>query len=353
MRRLRTRALAFLVALALLVTPGTQAQPVSASRDIARLLEQAQQLLQKNDYRGAVAALDKAIELDPRSASLRMFRGDVHSNGLHDRTRAMEDYRAAIAIDPNQAAAHYALGGLLAQSHQYAEAKPELVRATELAPNNPLAWTALGGTHAALGDNAAALAAYDAALKLSPSLPTARAGRADILVRQGRLDAAIDDYEEALKKNPRATWLLVRLGTVLELAHRTADAEKRYRAALDIEPRQPVAANNLAFLLANEKRDLDEALRLAQLAVDASPPSIESTWDTLAWVRHARGELAEALKILEPLAKTTRNPRLVYHLGVVYADMGRKQDALEAFDHALKLAPDDEATRAARDKLSS
>lgn len=307
----------------------------------------------KGDFRAALATLDKAIELDPRSPILRNQRGDLYATALRDRNRAMAEYRAALALDPNDARAHYALGGLLVQAGRYADARSELVRATQLAPGNGLAWAALGAAQAGLGDNQLALVSYDTALKILPALPTAHIGRGDILVAQGRVDEAIAAYEQALKSAPRQAWLLARLGSAQEKARRTAQAEKYYRAALAIEPRNLVATNNLAFLLADEKRDLDEALRLATIAVETAPPSSETTWDTLAWVRRARGELADAAKILEPLASSARNPALVYHLGVVYADMGRRKDALDMLDKALKLAPDYAPAQEAKRKLAA
>lgn len=306
----------------------------------------------KKDYRGALAVLDQAIEIDPGSSALHDQKGDIYASGLRDRTRAMAEYRAALSVDANDASAHYALGGLLAMAGSYADAKPELVRATELAPNNAVAWVALGAAYASLQDDAAAMAAYDTALKLVPTMPSALAGRGDVLAGQGNVDAAIDAYEQALKGDPRAAWILARLGTAQQRAERTAEAEKRYRAALEIDPREPVATNNLAYLLADEKRDLDEALRLATIAVESAPPPAETARDTLAWVRRARAELPAAAKILEPLAARTKDPGVVYHLGVVYAEMGRKQDAVVAFDKALKLAPTYKPAQEARRKLA-
>ena len=143
------------------------------------------------------------------------------------------------------------------------------------------------------------------------------------------------------------------VGLLLEAEHRPAEAQHEYETVLARQPRAAVAANNLAFLLAENKRNLDEALRLANLAVQTSPPPSESAWDTLAWVRRARGELAEAAKILEPRAATTRDAAVAYHLGVVYSEMGRKRDAATLFDKALKLAPNYAPAQEARRKLAS
>jgi tetratricopeptide (TPR) repeat protein len=210
---------------------------------------------------------------------------------------------------------------------------------------------ALGNVAAGLGDNDTALGAFDTALKLDPGSPAAHVGRGDILAGQGRTEEAITAYKSALKTDERSAPTLVRLAVTEEKAKRPAEAEKSYRAVLAIDPREPIATNNLAFLLAEEKRQLDDALGLATRAVERAPAS-ENALDTLAWVRRARGELPVAAKILEPLAGRTKAPALLYHLGVVYSEMGKKREAILAFDNALKLAPDYQPAREARQKLA-
>jgi tetratricopeptide (TPR) repeat protein len=307
----------------------------------------------KKDYLGAIASLDKALAREPRSAKLHVDKGEIYAMGLHDGAEAQAEYRAALAIDPDSAAAHFALGVWLEQAKRYADAQAELARATELAPDNASAWVALGAARAGAGDRTNALAAYDTAAKLAPTLWTAHAGRADVLDAQGRVDEAIAAYEEALKTTPHKARVLTQLGALQQRAHRGADAEKSYRAALAVDARNVVASNNLAFLLADERRNLDEALRLANTVIQRVPPSSDYAWDTLAWVRRARGELDEAAKILEPIAARTRSPGQVYHLGVIYADMGRKRDALAMFDKALRLEPGYAPAAEARSKLAA
>jgi len=272
--------------------------------------------------------------------------------GLRDSAAAQAEYRAALAVDPGSAPAHFALGVSLEQEKRYAEAQAELARATELAPDDTAAWVALGAARAGAGDRANALAAYDTALKLAPTLWTAHAGRADVLDGEGRIDDAIASYEQALKTTPQKARVLTQIGSLQQRAQRSADAERSYRAALAIEPRNVIAANNLAFLLADARRDLDEALRLANVVIQGVPPSADYAWDTLAWVQRARGQLAEAARILEPIAARTRSPAHIYHLGVVYADMGRKQDALAMFDKALRIDPGYAPAADARRKLA-
>jgi Flp pilus assembly protein TadD len=67
-----------------------------------------------------------------------------------------------------------------------------------------------------------------------------------------------------------------------------AAAETAYRHALEITPETPIAANNLAWIIAENGGNLDEALQLATLAVTKSPRSA-GFYDTLGWVYLKKG----------------------------------------------------------------
>ena len=56
------------------------------------------------------------------------------------------------------------------------------------------------------------------------------------------------------------------LGTIYDIQKQFDLSEKHYRAALDIDPDFAPAANNLAYLLLTQDKNIDEALGLAQQA---------------------------------------------------------------------------------------
>ncbi len=59
--------------------------------------------------------------------------------------------------------------------------------------------------------------------------------------------------------------------------------------------------------------------------------------DTLGWVQYSCGNLHEAAATLEKaVANGAGNPGHRYHLAVLYSQLGRKTNALEQLDLALK-----------------
>ena len=75
-------------------------------------------------------------------------------------------------------------------------------------------------------------------------------------------------------------------------------AEAYYKRSLQIQPRQPIAANNLAYRMLQHDEEIDLALTLAETARQAMPDS-PNTADTLAWAYYHKGTYQFARDLLE------------------------------------------------------
>jgi Flp pilus assembly protein TadD len=128
------------------------------------------------------------------------------------------------------------------------------------------------------------------------------------------------------------------LGTIYDMQKKFDLAEKHYRAALEIKPDFAPAANNLAFLLAGQNKDMEEALTLAQKAKELLPDDA-SIMDTLGWVYYKKGLYDSAIsEFRDSMAKLPRNPVVRYHLGLAYLKKGNKAGAREQLSRALELS---------------
>jgi tetratricopeptide (TPR) repeat protein len=249
-------------------------------------------------------------------------------------------YRRALAVDPQLAGAHHALGMSLWQLNDLKAAAAEFEEAARLSPNNPLPLHALGRLHAAAGRPDQAMAAFDRALAQQAGYYPARLDKADLLSAAGKLDQALAEVNVVLSSQPRLATAHLKAGMLLQGLGRAPDAMSAYQAALKIDPKLPIALNNLAWLAAERKDVPDRGLNWAQQAValDRAEPRFVGT---LAWVHHKRGETAKALALLEPLVQGPAKslPESHYLLGIVYADDGNAKKAAEAFRQALRLNP--------------
>jgi len=99
---------------------------------------------------------------------------------------------------------------------------------------------------------------------------------------RGEFDSAIKEYEIASKNLPLA---YVYLGNVSFQKNEFGDAEGYYRKAMEKDPKNADAYNNLAWLYYTEKERLGEAEALALKAGELNPAKREIYEDTLQKIR--------------------------------------------------------------------
>jgi tetratricopeptide (TPR) repeat protein len=99
-----------------------------------------------------------------------------------------------------------------------------------------------------------------------------------------------------------------------------------------------IAYYELACNSAELEEDLDEALRLAHLALEHSPPEIRRfPLAALGWVHYKRQELAEAVDCLTRSSELGPSARTFTHLGMALLASGEREEARTALAHARTL----------------
>jgi len=171
---------------------------------------------------------------------------------------------------------------------------------------------------------------------------------AELYTRQNRLDEARAEYEGFAKRDPSAVGARTMVGIILETQGKTEEARKSYEETINTGGNAPVAANNLAFMYAEQGTNLDRALELATTAKQRMPddPRVD---DTIGWIYYKKDLASLAVGPLEDAIK--KQPSYAdahYHLGMTYAKLGERAKAREALERAFKLNPKiggDEARR--------
>jgi tetratricopeptide (TPR) repeat protein len=175
---------------------------------------------------------------------------------------------------------------------------------------------------------------------------------AQLYLSEKKEDQAMEQFEAVLDKNPKQTAPHMFLGIILESKGQADAAEKHYRAALEINPDFAPAANNLAYMLGAQNRDLTEALELARKAkrVNNEDPSIS---DTLGWIYYKKGFYDNALgELTDAVEKLPDNPTVRYHLGMTYLKKGETEKAKQELEKALELKDSFEGAQEAKEALA-
>jgi TPR repeat protein len=158
-------------------------------------------LLEKIDHApedavGEIRQLRNAIRLTPDRTDLRLQLVDRLLR-FGDLDAAIDECRAAITLDRNDAKAHMQLGVLLMARQDWKLAAASLKDAVRLAPALTQAHYNLGSVHYALGNVKAAMQSYRDALTVQPHFPDARYRLALLLKLTNQEREAAQFMEEA------------------------------------------------------------------------------------------------------------------------------------------------------------
>jgi|GEM_PF-837820 len=161
-----------------------------ARNNLALLLDAA------GDHQGALAELDRALELDAEHTTLLTNRGALL--GAQGRYAAAErDLRRVLRAEPANVEALFNLGVVMTKKGLWGEAVPPLRHVTELAPDRGAAFYYLGEALNHVDDLLGALAAYQRATELQPANARALYGLGIIYDRLARPDDAALMYRKS------------------------------------------------------------------------------------------------------------------------------------------------------------
>jgi Flp pilus assembly protein TadD len=194
---------------------------------------------------------------------------------------AISHFEAALEIRSRTTAAHYNLGGALIENN-------------------------LGTALARKGRLIEAISHYQKAVKLRPDYGDPYFNLGSVLFQQGRTDEAIAQWQKALATQPNDAGFHTALGSAFLKKGLHKDAIAEYEHATRIFPRDFVARNNLAWLLATSSdasiRDGKRAIELAEQTVQLSSGKDANYLRTLAAAYSEVGRFSEAIAVAQQAA---------------------------------------------------
>lgn len=261
--------------------------------------------LEKGNYRDAIDDFTQAIKLRPDIAAGYRFRAMAHAE-LGNVPRAIADLDQAIRLKPDDIQALLNRGTFFLRQKQYENALEDCNKGLAIDDARADLMALRGRVNEARGASELAAADFSKAIELDPD------NAADYLVWRGDLRMKADDL----------------LGAISD-----------FDRALTIRPDNGYALSRRASAhWANQH--LDAALQDFTHAVNLDPEWV--------WVRNGRGLVLHDLKRYdEALAEFDRALEIDLGHGPTYeyrfetlAKLGRKQDALQSLNEAIKRNPE-------------
>lgn len=316
---------------------GQRQEPVSSQ------VAAAEAAIASTDWKTAEATLDSWLAAHPTDARALFDAGYV-ADVQNRSADAASLYGRAVQSDPKNFDAHLMLGVLLAREGKLAEARPQLVSATQLDPGEggpelkARAWRALARIDSSTNPTAASNDLLEA-LKLSPETPDDTLLAADLAAKTGDVAAAESEYRRVLAKKPDSERANAGLAHLLIKAKQYPEAETLLRAALQHHPDDPALTAQLAAVLAAQ--DKAEALPLLQKLHSDHPDQAAVTL-MLAEVMAEAGDFAGSDELyVKLLAAAPQDPDLLVGHGQNLVRQMKYAQAFDVFDQATRLDPAD------------
>ena len=340
----------FLVVGSLLGVLGPSAALAQGTSEAYLAFLMARRLEAEGDNSGALAALKRAADMDPKSAEVRAEMAGFHLR-RNERPQAEAEAKAALAIDPDNAGANRTLGAINAAAYESSLGKaPAAQSATYLrdaimyleraaAQSNVTAdvrlFDTLGRLYLQNGDTRKAIDAFTKVVSQNPDSAEGRLWLAQSYAANKDLKSAIETLDEIVEYAPRVAAIL---GQYQEEAGLLADAVESYTVALSVRTRdREVKVRRIVVLL-----DLKEYGRAAGFAAEARKQHPED----VRFVRlQARalfdgGDRTGAIALLEQVTKASpKDTGTLYALADIYVDAGRGNDAERTLRQIIASEP--------------
>jgi Flp pilus assembly protein TadD len=219
-----------------------QSKSQKVANPLNELLDEAQRDIDDKNFEAAISPLQKVIADQPDFAYAHFQLAYVFT-ALKKTEEARAEYERTIAIDPKMAEAFLNLGVLLLDK-----------------------------------DPSAALAPLRKAVELLPAQSRPRFLLGVAQERSGDLARAAESFEGAVRLDPRDLETILHLGNLYLQLKRSADAETKFRNALEFQANDPHALLGLAQSLdAQKKPEAAEAYE-KYLAVEPSDAAARARW---------------------------------------------------------------------------
>jgi tetratricopeptide (TPR) repeat protein len=287
------------------------------------------------DFSGARAAASAIQEIRPTEGYGHYLLGLV-AEGEGKIDEALKEYDAALLTEQPGAEALPAATRLLVQHRRVPEALSRLEAVSARQPKNPLPESLKGEILATEHHYPEAVTALEAAIARAPDWWIPYRTLAAVSVQKGDRAAAAALLTQALPKVTEPNRLRSFLAGVYSGGGQFDDAIRVHEDMLKQDPKDLIAANNLAMLLVTHKSDAASLARATALVAGFADSSFAAYLDTYGWVKLKSGDPKGALGALTRAQAAAPTIGVIrYHLGAAQAANGLRTEAIASLKAAL------------------
>jgi len=219
------------------------------------------------DYKLAMEEFREAIKLDPQNIETYSILAVTYADiGKIDEAKKI--LQEALKISPNESKIYINLANAFRVCKDYNTAIDLLNQAVELAPDNPQCYLKLGAIYGEIKDYQKAIKAFKKAVELDRNNPRSYYNLANALRLNGDMESSIEYYKKAMKLNPFDFNSHLNLGGIYFQKNMFEQAIEEFKEAKRIKPDFIELRYNLAlaYMMLNKRenarRELEDILRI-------------------------------------------------------------------------------------------
>ncbi len=305
---------------------------------------------------------EKLLETNPGEARLHSLYGSYEFT-RDNYEGALEQFSYAVDLDPSDAELWGGYLTSLSRVRPASEVLTAMRRAIRLFPDNLSFHLGAAGMLIYDGDRQGALKQLDSvpSTALTDPIESSRyhTTRGDLLYALDMRDSAYTAYNEAIRLNPHNSMAMNNVAYFMALDSVNLSLARTYASlAVSEEPENPTYLDTYAWVEFRRK-DYTEAKRLIDLALAAYDEHLEVAIDSTEADSREMAIIRDALEgtnvsiespddsiieedVVEEETPETPSAEIYDHAGDIYFRNGLVQEAVQFWEKALMLKPDDE-----------
>lgn len=308
-----------------------------APRNVEVQLDLARYLASKRDVPRAVAAVDRALAVQPGHPQALLLKGDF-ARATQGLEAALPFFNRALATDPNSIEALLERAATLGDLGRENEARADIAKVKGLAPNHPLALYLEAVLAARKGQWQEAQALLGQTKGVLDRYPPAMALSGMVAYQLGNMGQASEIFARIVAQNPQNLAARRMLGLV---QLRRGDARSALATLKPLEALPNLDAGTLSIIGSAYAGtgDMTSAQRFLERAAQQAPGQAQ-VGTQLAMTRYAQGDVAAATAGLnEVLAKNPNSLEALVSLTTIQLQRQQFKEGQASADRIVKAFP--------------
>lgn len=295
-----------------------------------------------------------AKEINPITKSVAHYTKGLMNDLLGQTQEAIDEYKKATEYDSKSYIIHLRLGADYARLGMFPEAIEALKLVSEFNPEDLQSRYLLALIYSSQKNFDQAAREYETILQFlsqnDPENLEVYGYLGQLYYSQGQYPKAIEQFETILKLDSKNVETMYILGSLYIEQLEREKAVEVFKQAIAYNPDHHGSLNSLAYIYAEDGRNLEEAKRMVTRALELDPDN-GAYLDTLGWVYYKQDKYTEALDALKKADMFLQDPVIYDHLGDVYFKIQKHEEARYYWSQALKLLPGEVAIQQKLDNL--